>query len=182
MGLLNNQDEQMQPPQQQMPPHPEQDGDERGGPPDNDGDEIKTKQEKSGKISQLMALHIYNNADSTIKIIETAQNKGEAAGKLIGQLLMFSGIQAKEAGAQLEPPVLFKAAVDATRVLGELLVKRGVIAAEEENALMNEAFHLGGNIFVKNAGLSDQERQHYASIYQQFMQVTSKGGQNVPTR
>ena len=185
-GLLQQAQQENEPAQQEAM---EQEQPVSGG---NDEQEIGKRKEKSSKISQLMALHVYENSDSIIKTLQSAPDLVMGVGQLIGQLLLFAGIQAKEAKTTLEPQVLFKSAVDVTRIIGELLINKGIITADQEVPMMSKAFKMGGDTFVTTASLSPEERKQYADIYHKFVAMTQQqpqqpepqGGQQdgIPTR
>lgn len=131
-------------------------------------------QEKYDLVAGLMVKHVYDKADAILDSLQRGQDIVQSIGTIISQLMMFSIKVAEQNQQTIEPRMLFQAAVETARAVGDLMLDRELVPPEQEAQITEQGFYAALDVFGQRATLTDEERSEYVVVMDEFQ---SMGGQ-----
>lgn len=139
---------------QQAAPQP---GGQQGGP----------NQEKYDIAAGTMIKWVYDNAETVVQNV-SAGEPAERAGQIISQLMNMNRMSAQQSGQVIEPSIMFQSGIETAQAVGEVLLKAGVISPDNAGPIMEDAFFNALELQGQSATISDQERQEYLALIDQY--------------
>ncbi len=130
-------------------------------------------QDKYDLVAGLMVKHVYEKADAIIDTLQRDQNLSQAMGVMLSNMMIFSLKMAEQNQQQVPPRMLFQATVETARAIGELLIDRQLVPEQQEAQVTEEAFYTALDLFGQRVTLTDEERQQYVEVMDEFQQLGS---------
>ena len=109
----------------------------------------------------------------------------QAMAKLIGRLLVMMNQSAYLSGKKIPPRVMFQAGMEVARAISAVAQKLGVLDAQSEKEITEDAFFDGVALFGTESAseaLTDEDRNRYTQLIDEVEQMAAKanGGQSQP--
>jgi len=129
------------------------------------------EQSKYDLVAGLMVKHVFDNADAIVDTLQRGQNPVQAIAVIISNLMMFSISMAEKNQQAIPPKMLFQAAVESAGAIGELMLDRQLVDEQLEAQLTEAGFYAALDMFGQRATLTDEERQQYVAVMDEFQQL-----------